>query len=161
MGRSIRSRWPSSKTSGWDRDNSQLHNYQLPTIANSQLPTSQLQTPNLEIGNWESHWELGIGSWEFTSESPPRPILSLQELIRILVLARRVRDSHVRAVIQDLPAGAQRRDAEQHHLGQRRGILERARDLLTSLDRVDPVHLVIFVRHAAKRLLRRGRRVVG
>ena len=51
------------------------------------------------------------------------PVASRQELVGAVV----VRQAHVGAVVAELGAGAQCGDAEQHDLGQMRGIRERAR----------------------------------
>ena len=69
-------------------------------------------------------------------------------------------NAHVGAVVAELGAGAQRGDAEQHDLGQMRGIRERTADFLAAANRVDPVHLVRLMRNARELFRRRAVGVV-
>src|SRR3954471_3047035 len=80
---------------------------------------------------------------------PPWPRVTTQEVVRRLVVGH----AHIRAVVEQLFACAQRHDAEQHDLGEPRRVLEGTRRLGFPLCCVGPVHLVALVRDA-RQLLR-------
>src|SRR3984957_19613453 len=85
-----------------------------------------------------------------THYSPARAGLALE----VVVGGGDVCYAHVGAVVFDFFAGAQGYYAQQHYFSQTRGVFERAGGLRRSLGSRDPVHFVILVRDAGKRLWR-------
>src|SRR4051812_6685391 len=91
--------------------------------------------------------------WSQRSRSDGR---ALQEF----VCGWSIRDAHVPGVILNLLPGPQRDDAEEHHLGELRRVLDRAGDLRLALRGLSPVHLVVLVADAGQLLRRLADRVV-
>src|SRR4051812_39876472 len=96
-------------------------------------------------------------------ELPTGAIVARQEFVGVdgpVAIPDSVDDAPLLAIVVDLPSGAQRYDAEQHHFCQTRSIFERTGNRRLALDGLDPVHLVFFVSNARELRLGGSVRVV-
>src|SRR5215472_2236679 len=124
------------------------------TFANSTMPLTRCTRMPLR---WcESSARREGCSFGARLDGPALAVLAPQVVVRL----RQVGDAHVFAVVENLSSCFQSNDAEQHHFGEPRGVVERAGRFGLAFGRVHPVHFVGFAGDARQLYRRLAKRIV-
>src|SRR5437016_2951051 len=124
------------------------------TFANSTMPFTHCT--RMPPRSCESSAQREGGNFGARLDRPALAVLAPQVVVRL----RQVGDAHVFAVVEDFSSCSQSNDAEQHHLGEPGGVLERAGRFGLAFGRVHPVHFVSFAGNARQLYRRLAKRIV-